>query len=470
MSTDDAVGPGVEIERKWLVVHPPAELADAPSRRIEQGYLAVDPEGAVVRLRRKGDARILTIKAGHGIERAEEELALDEERFERLWPVTLGRRVEKVRYDLVVDGGFTIEVDLYEGPLAGLITAEVEASSLAELDRFAAPAWMRLDVTTDARYGNASLAAHGLPPRPVTGEHGLLDGEPVAEGVIAVAVGELGVAVAALRGGEEPAKAVHSTRKILKRVRAITRLVRRELGEEVAARDNAALRDAGRRLAGARDAYVVLTTLDRLVARAPDQLDAEALAPLRQFLAAEHETAERAAAGDAGAIDAVLAELATVRADIERWQLGADPGLVLADGLGRLHRKGRKALRTATESSGEARTEAMHDLRKRAKDLWHAAELLEVADPVRLSAIADRAHDLADLIGDDHDLAVLLERADERSGALPPSVPLAALHAVAARRRRKLQRKALRIAEELYAVDLAPVQRSVQQLPARKLA
>ncbi len=38
---------------------------------------------------------ILTIKAGAGIERAEEELLLDPARFERLWPLTAGRRVEK---------------------------------------------------------------------------------------------------------------------------------------------------------------------------------------------------------------------------------------------------------------------------------------------------------------------------------------------------------------------------------------
>lgn len=470
MTASQATPDGVEIERKWLVTHAPAGLDQYASRRIEQGYLSVDPEGAVVRLRRKDEARILTIKAGHGVARAEEELALDEARFERLWPVTLGRRVEKVRYELPTDGGLTIELDLYEGPLAGLITAEVEASSLEALERFVPPPWMRLDVTEDRRYGNASLAAAGLPRRPVTGEHGLLDGEPVAAGIIAVAIGELEVAAAALAGGEEPAKAVHSARKIFKRVRAITRLVKGALGEEVAGRDHAALRDAARRLAGARDAKVVVATLDRLLARAPEQLDPVALAPLRDLLVAEYVAAETAAAQDAGAIDAVLAELATVRADIARWELGDDPSLLVAEGLGRLHRKGRKALRLATESSGEARTEAMHDLRKRAKDLWHAAELLEVADPPRLAAIADRAHDLADLIGDDHDLAVLLERADDRSGALPSTVPLDALHAVAERRRRKLQRKALKVADALYGADIAPVQRSVQELPAGKLA
>lgn len=470
MNPSDAAGSGVEIERKFLVTHPPADLAQFPHHRIEQGYLAVDPEGAVVRLRRKGEARILTIKAGHGIERAEEELALEAERFERLWPITLGRRVEKVRYELPGPDGLTIELDVYEGPLDGLVTAEVEAGSRAAVDAFTPLPWMRLDVTGDRRYGNASLAAHGIPRRPVTGEHGLLDGEPVAAGILAVALGELDLARQALAGGEDSATAVHSARKIFKRVRAIIRLVGPGLGTEVAGRDNAALRDAGRRLAGARDAKVVVATLDRLIARAPELLDAAALAPLRDVLAADYVAAEAAAAHDTGAIAAVLDELATVHADIARWELGSGAATIAADGLGRLHRKGRKALRRARDAEGDARTDAMHELRKRAKDLWHAAELLEAADPARLAEIADAAHELADLIGDDHDLAVLLERADERSGTLPATVPLDALHEVAARRRKKLQRKAMKIADALYGADVVALQRCVQELPATEVA
>jgi CHAD domain-containing protein len=288
--------------------------------------------------------------------------------------------------------------------------------------------------------------------------------------VIAVALDELDVAIEALAGGEASAKAVHTSRKIFKRVRAIIRVARSGLGDEVATRDNAALRDAGRRLAGARDAKVVVDTLDKLLARFPDDLDADAFAPLRDRLAAEHADAEAAAAQDAGAIGAVLDELRTVRADIARWDLGDDATSVLSRGLHRIHRKGRKALRAAQESTGEPRTEAMHDLRKRAKDLWHAAELLEAASPDRLRLIAAQAHDLADLIGDDHDLAVLLERADDRSGSLPETVPFEALHAAAARRRKKLQRKALRIADALYADTLADVVHRVQELPARKVA
>ena len=45
--------PGVEIERKFLVAELPAELAEHPGQRIEQGYLAIAPDGVEVRVRRR---------------------------------------------------------------------------------------------------------------------------------------------------------------------------------------------------------------------------------------------------------------------------------------------------------------------------------------------------------------------------------------------------------------------------------
>ena len=57
----------MEIERKFLVAQVP-DIEAADRAEIEQGYLALgDGEGqAEVRLRRKGDQRLLTVKGGSG--------------------------------------------------------------------------------------------------------------------------------------------------------------------------------------------------------------------------------------------------------------------------------------------------------------------------------------------------------------------------------------------------------------------
>jgi len=153
----------MEVERKYLLATRPDGLEDHESGRLEQGYLALDPAGAEVRVRRKGAQHTLTAKTGAGLTRGEEEVALDAADFDRLWPLTEGRRVVKTRYLIPLDGGLTAEVDVYEGALDGLLVAEVEFPDEAAAHAFAAPAWMGEDVTGDKRYANQSLAVNGRP-------------------------------------------------------------------------------------------------------------------------------------------------------------------------------------------------------------------------------------------------------------------------------------------------------------------
>jgi adenylate cyclase len=159
-------GAGREIERKFLVPEPPADLDACPSTPIDQGYVAIAADGTEVRIRRRDGDATLTIKSGPGRSRLEEELEIDDERFVRLWPLTAGRRIQKRRHLVEADGGHTIEVDVYTGDLAGLVVAEVEFASEEAADAWAPPAWFGPEVTDDARYKNQSLAVHGIPPAP----------------------------------------------------------------------------------------------------------------------------------------------------------------------------------------------------------------------------------------------------------------------------------------------------------------
>jgi adenylate cyclase len=153
----------MEIERKFLVAEPP-ELDGVEHAEIEQGYLALaeGTGGAEVRLRRKSDDLSLTIKGGTGRTRSEEEIALDRERFDSLWPLTEGRRVTKTRH-VIPYGEREIELDLYRDELDGLEIAEVEFPDEGTADAFEAPEWLGQEVTADERYLNATLATKGLP-------------------------------------------------------------------------------------------------------------------------------------------------------------------------------------------------------------------------------------------------------------------------------------------------------------------
>ena len=151
---------GVERERTFLV----ADMPDLPDdgTRIRQGYLAIDGD-IQVRIRdREGVGRSLTVKGGRGGTRAEEEVPIDAERFDRLWPLTDGRRIEKTRYVIPVDGA-DAELDVFAGELTGLVLVEVELDSDDAMAGFEPPAWFGAEVTDDDRYSNASLANDGHP-------------------------------------------------------------------------------------------------------------------------------------------------------------------------------------------------------------------------------------------------------------------------------------------------------------------
>jgi adenylate cyclase len=153
-----------ETERKFILSEsPPFELDTCECEAIGQGYVAIDPDGTEVRLRVKGGRRLLGIKSSPARTRVEEEIELDEAQFDSLWPLTEGRRIEKRRYVIPADDGLRIELDVYDGDLKGLLTAEIEFESEDQAERFEAPEWIGHEVTGDARYSNQKLATDGAP-------------------------------------------------------------------------------------------------------------------------------------------------------------------------------------------------------------------------------------------------------------------------------------------------------------------
>jgi adenylate cyclase len=154
---------GTEIERKFLLEAEPGWLAECESRRIEQGYVALTDDVEVrVRLIDGGREAKLTVKRGHGLSRGETEIELIADQAERLWPLTEGLRVRKRRHRAEREEG-CFEIDVYEGALTGMITAEIEFADEAAADRFQSPEWLGRELTGEERYANRSLAAYGRP-------------------------------------------------------------------------------------------------------------------------------------------------------------------------------------------------------------------------------------------------------------------------------------------------------------------
>ena len=153
-------GVATEIERKFIADLLPTSGVGS-GIAIRQGYIAEDGD-AEVRVRITDDAAKLTVKVGRGRSRTEVEVDVSADDAEQLWAHTEGRRIEKIRHAVDVDGT-KADVDVYGGSLDGLIVVEVEFDSETAADSFTPPSWFGRELTGDARWSNASLARHGRP-------------------------------------------------------------------------------------------------------------------------------------------------------------------------------------------------------------------------------------------------------------------------------------------------------------------
>jgi CHAD domain-containing protein len=230
--------------------------------------------------------------------------------------------------------------------------------------------------------------------------------EAPSEGLRRIALGRTEKAVERLDGveGDELAGAIHGARKDLKKLRGALRLVRYELGKKKFKAESRRYRDAGRLLSGSRDAEVKLETLTHLHHRSPHLPD-QAVERWEGMLETERDELAASARDDRnGQVAAAIEAVEKGQGRIRQWPLRTDSWALVGPGLSRTYGDGRQALKRVL---ADASAENVHAWRKRAKDLWYQLRIIRDAWPELLGETIDQADELADLLGDHHDLAVL---------------------------------------------------------------
>lgn len=285
--------------------------------------------------------------------------------------------------------------------------------------------------------------------------------ETIGEGVRRCAREELDRAIAAL--GEDirtdPVDAVHTARKAIKKERALLRLARGALPADRRARENARLRDTARTLSGVRDAEVMVQTVENLSQRFTGQLPARTFAAARQGLL-QSAASQQARAEIPELAGAAVAALIELRGEVDGWEVTEDGWTVIGAGLRRTYRRGRRAFRDAQK---DASTERLHAWRKRVKDHWYHLRLLTgVCGPI-VGGAAQDADRLSDLLGDDHDLGVLLEILTGSSADLK-AVDVDSLVPLIEYRREELQAEAWTIGHRLFAEKPRRFERRLRRL------
>jgi CHAD domain-containing protein len=243
-------------------------------------------------------------------------------------------------------------------------------------------------------------------------------------------------------------RSVHSARKELKKARATLRLLRDALGRSTYKKENAALRDAARPLSEVRDGRVLLDALNSLVEYYGAPPATLRLTNFKRVLSRHRTELRNKILQDGGPLRTARKALRDIRARSEKWRVGRHGWSVLGAGLKRTYVRGRSAFAQAMTTPTD---ESLHEWRKQTKYLWYQLEVFAPLGPGPVADMTGQAHQLADCLGDDHDLAVLHERAAQARDLFPNAAAHRALLNLIARCRTGLQGKAQQLGRRLYA-------------------
>ena len=238
--------------------------------------------------------------------------------------------------------------------------------------------------------------------------------------------------------------AVHEARKRCKSSRGLARLVKPALGDGFKSFDRT-VRDAANQLSALRDAHAIVATFDVLVAAHPHDEVLRA-ARDRQAEISAGATRDALATGDER-ITTALALLATARAAAGDWKIPRRFDTI-EDGITATYRRGRSALRHVRSDPTDSE---LHEWRKAVKYLWYQVQLVRLAAPSVLGPLAEQLDDLAETLGNDHDVAVLVELLDRDPDAYGTPSDVEHLRDLARSRQRELRTTAIRAGATIYA-------------------
>lgn len=269
--------------------------------------------------------------------------------------------------------------------------------------------------------------------------------EPFEEGCKRIAREQIERAQAQLKRPDDSVTAVHETRKCLKRLRALLRLIRPAMGEAAYREENAHLRAIAGLLSSTRDRHVLLQTIAKL--EAVSSLADKGLAnAVRTLLGGAN--GEESLAIEAAAMKEARHRLGDAKTRFARLRLSGKGFEVIGPGLEASYRRGRRAFHAAYV---ERTDEAFHEWRKGAQQHWRHMVLLVRAWPGCLNARVSEARGLSQLLGDDHDLALLVAFVDAQPTDQLKSAQAAAIKKLARQRQEELRAAARPRGTRLFA-------------------
>jgi len=274
--------------------------------------------------------------------------------------------------------------------------------------------------------------------------------ETVEDAVIRVAREQIGKAIDEIEDDElDRHETVHQVRKRCKKLRGLIRAVRPALGKTYK-KENARFRDAAKSLSYVRDAQSQLECLDDLTGHFEAEVGAGFASGVRDRLV---ERRQRVADDEVGLDERLDRFLVTMQKSYYRvgnWKLSEEGFDAVTGGLHKTYKRGYKAMNKAYAKPG---AERFHEWRKRTKYHWYHLRLLRPVWKPVIKKLCSEADDLSDLLGDEHDLAVLRDTLLEEPAVFGDKTELEALLGLLSRRRLELQQKAKLLGARVFAEE-----------------
>ena len=135
------------------------------------------------------------------------------------------------------------------------------------------------------------------------------------------------------------------------------------------------------------------------------------------------------------------------RPRVNEWDFCESEFSTFRGGLRRIYGRGRAEKMTAF---AQPTTEHFHAWRKRVKYLWHHLQVLQPLWPAQIKALVRDCDRLADRLGEEHDLAVLLETPNFQELLDSDSASAHQLSSIVSQERERLRRTAIPLAQRIY--------------------
>lgn len=233
---------------------------------------------------------------------------------------------------------------------------------------------------------------------------------------------------------------VHQLRRRCKNLRGLLRMVGPELKAFKA--EDGAVGSMASRLSQARDAAVMMATFDSLVAEAPG---ADGLRELRDMLT-ERSRGLTLHIDEQALLREFCEAVLAMRERVGGWTLKRKKFGAIAGGVEDTYRRMRQSMQ---EAAADDLPETLHAWRKQAKYHRHHMLLLRRHAPDMLDGRSKLLAELADLLGQHHDLSVLVEVLSGRVAGV--SVALNSIVELANERRQNLAEQAFALGRQVAA-------------------